>query len=264
MRKRLSMTGRSFRIAGAMHGLILALSLATTGCGRRLVPVAPQGTAAIALSGGGNTSMTYVARTGEGVLVIDLGWWGHAEGLHLALQQIGATPADVRHVFLTHSHRDHIGAWPMVADARFHVGASELPLLHGVREHGGWIARWADRLMPPELPAPARIAVQSFSRDTAFVVGSDTVYAYLVPGHTPGSAVYLFRGILFLGDAVTWSRTGGFRPAKRGFTDDRQSAIASLAKLWRRLPPGAARYVCTAHAHCAEFSPEFVDQVSAP
>ena len=167
-------------------------------------------------------------------------------------------------MFLTHSHRDHIAAWPLVAHARFHVGASERPLLVGGTEHEGWIARWADRLMPPKLPGPARLGVRTFSHDTAFVIGSDTLRAYLVPGHTPGSAVYLFRGILFLGDAVTWSRTQGFRPAKRGYTHDRRVAVASLAELWPRLPMGAVRFACTAHARCAAFSPDFVAQVSAP
>lgn len=245
--------------------LVLALPLAAASCSRAIVvPAAPRGTAAIALSGGSNTSMTYVARTEDGVVAIDLGWWGNAEGLRLALRRIGATPADVRHVFLTHSHRDHVAAWPVVAHARFHLGASERPLLHGETEHGGWIPRWADRLRPSTLPGPARVRVHPFARDTTFVVGSDTLYAYLVPGHTAGSAAYLFRGILFLGDAVTWSRAGGFRPAKRGFTHDRRAAIASLTELWRRLPPDAVRYACTAHAHCAAFTPDFVARVSAP
>lgn len=241
--------------------LMLALPLAV-GCGPRMVPLAPQGTAALSLTGGRNASMTYVARTANGVVAIDLGWWGNGDGLQLALQRIGATPADVRRVFLTHSHRDHVAAWPMVATATFHLGASERPLLHGKTEHGGWIPRWADRLMPPALPDPPRLRVHSFTRDTTFVIGSDTLYAYPVPGHTMGSAVYLFRGILFLGDAVTWSRIAGFRPAKRGYTDDRRVAIASLAELWRRLPAGAVRYACTAHAHCAEFSAGFVTEVS--
>jgi len=248
----------------AVRPLTLVLPLVVAGCGPRPVPLAPRGTAAIALSGGMNTSMTYVARTADGVLAIDLGWWGSADGLRLALRQIGATPADVRHVFLTHSHRDHIGAWPIVEHARFHLAAQERSLFHGEAAHGGWIPRWADRLVPPDLPGPAQVELQAFSRDTTFIIGSDTVYAYLVAGHTPGSAVYLFRGILFLGDAVTWSRAGGFRPAKRAFTDDRRAAVANLAGLWPRLPAGGVRYACTAHARCAAFSPEFVAHVSAP
>jgi hypothetical protein len=68
--------------------------------------------------------------------------------------------------------------------------------------------------------------------------------------------VYLFRGVLFVGDAMTFSHWRGFGPAKRGFTDDRSLAVRSLAALWARLPAGAVRYVCTAHAHCAAFTPD--------
>jgi glyoxylase-like metal-dependent hydrolase (beta-lactamase superfamily II) len=59
-----------------------------------------------------------------------------------------------------------------------------------------------------------------------FAVGADTVRAYVVPGHTAGSAAYLFRGVLFVGDAVTHTRAGGFAPARRGYSDDRRAAAA--------------------------------------
>lgn len=250
------------RMNGTKYVLFVALIIAASGCNRAVGPLMAPGKASVALSGGPNTSMIYVARTSDGVLAVDLGWWGHSRRLRNALRQIGAVPGDVRHVFMTHSHRDHIAAWPMVPQARFHVGAPERPLLHGDAEHGGWIARWADRLVPPALPDTAGLSVHAFSHDTTFVIGGDTLHAYMVPGHTAGSAVYLFRGILFLGDAVTYSRRDGFRPAKRGFTDDRREAAASLVELWRRLPEGAVRYACTAHAHCAAFSVEFTNQVS--
>lgn len=40
-----------------------------------------------------------------------------------------------------------------------------------------------------------------FSKDTVFVFGRDTLHAFLVAGHTAGSTAYLFRGVLFVGDA---------------------------------------------------------------
>jgi glyoxylase-like metal-dependent hydrolase (beta-lactamase superfamily II) len=105
------------------------------------------------------------------------------------------------------------------------------------------------------------IDVRTFSRDTAFVLGRDTLYAYLVPGHTAGSVVYLFRGVLFLGDAVTRTLWGGFASARRGYSDDARLAAANLATLWPRLPDGAVRYVCTAHAHCHSYSADFLRDV---
>ena len=218
--------------------------------------------AAVALTGGSNTSMIYLARTTEGVLAIDLGWWGHRQALTRALESLDATAADVRWVFLTHSHRDHVAAWPTVRRARFYVGGPEQPLLLGGTAYRGWIPRWAQRIKASRVPRPSELAVSAFSQDTIILVGADTVRAYLVPGHTPGSVVYLFRGVLFLGDAVTYSRRGGFAAAKRGFSDDPRAGAENLARLWARLPPDAVHYACTAHAHCAQFTPQFVADVA--
>jgi glyoxylase-like metal-dependent hydrolase (beta-lactamase superfamily II) len=241
---------------------VLLASTVSAGCHRSIAPPVEVGRSAVALSGGPNTSMMYLARTSEGLLAIDLGWWGQSRALSNALKNLDAKPTDIHWVFLTHTHRDHIAAWREVRHAHFVLAASEEARLFGETAHGGWIPRWADRLWPPSLPKPGDVATTGLTTDTAFVFGSDTLHAYLVPGHTPGSTVYLFRGVLFVGDAMTFSRWGGFGPAKRGFTDDRSTAVRSLSALWARLPAGAVRYVCTAHAHCVAFTADFVKVVS--
>lgn len=108
-------------------------------------------------------------------------------------------------------------------------------------------------IVPLAIPGSSAIALTG---------GADTLRALVVAGHTPGSAAYLFRGILFLGDAVTCSRRSGFRAAKRGFSDDTRIAATSLAQLWSRLPAGSVRFVCTAHAHCAPIDERFVSDVA--
>ena len=241
--------------------LLAALSAAAA-CGRSSAPpIVPQ-RAEVALTGGPNTSMIYLARTSDGVLAIDLGWWGHERTLDGALERLGAKAADVRWVFLTHSHRDHVAAWPAFRHAKFFMGFAEESLLVGSAMHDAVIPRLSERVKPSGLPRSGELDVQAFDGDTAFVVGGDTLRAYVVPGHTSGSAVYLFRGILFLGDAVTYSWWGGFAPAKRGVSDDRRAASENLAKLWPRLPEGLVRYACTAHARCATFNAEFVADVT--
>jgi glyoxylase-like metal-dependent hydrolase (beta-lactamase superfamily II) len=244
---------RRHRARIALLASVAAASVGS-GCGRAVAPLVVPRQSAVALTGGSNTSMIYLARTTDGVLAIDLGWWGQERTLARALASLGATPADVRWVFLTHSHRDHIAAWPAMRHARVYVGGAEQPLLVGAGGHGGWIPRLAERLAPSRLPGPGDLELHGIGQDTTLLLGADTLRAYPVAGHTPGSIVYLFRGVLFLGDAVTWSRWGGFAPAKRGFSADSRAAGRELARLWPRLPPGAVHYACTAHAHCAPFA----------
>jgi glyoxylase-like metal-dependent hydrolase (beta-lactamase superfamily II) len=72
-----------------------------------------------------------------------------------------------------------------------------------------------------------------------------------MPGHTAGSAAYLFRGVLFVGDAIAYTYLWGFRLAKRAFTLDWERNRESVASLWRRVAPYRVDWVCTAHAKCA-------------
>ena len=240
---------------------VLALALAAAGCNSRNPELAEGPRSAVALTGGLNTSMIYVARTDSGVIAIDLGWWGHRGPLTEALGRIRAEPSDVRRVFITHSHRDHIAGWPMVRSARFHMADAERARMLGTAAHQGWMVRVAEGLNSSELPDSTQISVRAFARDTVFVLGSDTLLAYVAPGHTAGSAVYLFRGVLFLGDAVTYLPFRGYRPAKAQFTDDSRQAMASLRALWPRVPLEKVRIMCTAHGECAPFTPDLLDYI---
>lgn len=238
--------------------------LAVVGCSPVPAPLQspPQRTAV--LTGGANRSMVFLAWTAEGVVVIDLGWFGAERQLRAGLAEIGARTSDVAAVFLTHSHRDHIGAWRLLRDAPFHLAAPEQPLLLGRAAHGGLIPRLADRLLPPDLPQEGELELRVFSSDTAFVFGSDTLRAFLVPGHTRGSAAYLFEGVLFAGDALARPPRRGFRSALPGYSDDVAQGSRSLADLWLRVAPFRVEYVCTAHAKCAPFTPALVRDTSLP
>src|SRR5688572_15612428 len=177
----------------------LAFALCALACTKDLQLIQSPPDAVAATTTGPWASMIYVARTDSGVIAIDLGWTGVEEVLPESLQQLGASASDVRFVFLTHAHRDHIAAWPLVRQARFGIAAAEVPGFTGEHAYAGWATKMGDELNEYPRPKPGELALMTFASDTAFVLGRDTVYAFPIPGHTPGSTAYLFRGILFGG-----------------------------------------------------------------
>ena len=195
--------------------------------------------------------MIYVARTDSGVMAIDLGWTGSEEALPRLLKAIDAAPADVRLVFLTHAHRDHIAAWPLVRRARFVLGRHEVPAFTGNGSYAGWAAKMGDELNTYPRPKDGELSLIAVGSDTAIVLGRDTVFAFPIPGHTPGSMAYLFRGILFGGDAINWRPGSGFQGARPEFSDSVAQSRESLRALWARLPLTRTSIMCSAHGKCA-------------
>lgn len=235
----------SLLAAGAVLFLLVGCTI-----GFRSIQERPDSGATV--TGGVWTSMIYAAHTAEGVVLIDLGWDGSGKALKSTLAEVAAEPEDVTSVFLTHSHRDHIAGWPMVRDARFHMAEAEVPYFLGEKSHQGTAPRLAS-VISPTLPERGELEITPFSRDTALVFGADTLRAFLVPGHTPGSAAYLFRGVVFAGDALSYTRLSGFRPARGMFSEDPDQARISLDSLWLRVEEHDPRYVCTAHAMCTDY-----------
>lgn len=246
-------------------GLSLALVLATlSACASGLPPEvhAPPRSMAIT-SAGPSQSMIHVTRTGAGLLLVDLGWWGVEGSLKDDLAALDAGVEDVHAVLVTHAHRDHIRAWPHVKHATFYMAEAEVDHFHGVALPEGWIPRVADQIVPPQRPAPGEVDVLTFSGDTAMVFGADTVLAFLVPGHTAGSTAYLIRDILFVGDAVAHTLTGGPQPALAVYSDDAALARESLHVLRARLRNLQVEptWICTAHARCEKGGDAFWERV---
>jgi glyoxylase-like metal-dependent hydrolase (beta-lactamase superfamily II) len=240
--------------------LLAALPLG--GCTYHLAALQQPGASVAFTTAGPWRSMVYAARTDSGVVLVDMGWLGAGHRLQGKLRALGAAPADVTDVFLTHSHRDHIAAWKTVRGARFHLWAPEAPLFVGARRHRDLPSRLAWRVFGRVGPRPGQVDVRPFSGDTAFVVGSDTIRAYAVPGHTAGSAAYLFRGVLFVGDAVARKPLRGYGGADPLFSMDTRLNRRSLVALFVRVPMERVRWVCNAHAKCARPEPRFIAKVT--
>jgi len=234
-------------------GVFCALLASGVACTHNLHLTPPPPRAAAIATAGPFTSMIFAARTDSGVFVIDLGWGRASSGLHEALATIDADTTDVHYAFLTHAHRDHIGAWSSVVRATFVMGRGEVPRFLGDSAYTGFAPRLGEALKDTPHPRAADVTIHALDGDTMFVFGRDTLHAYAVPGHTPGSTVYLFRETLFAGDAANYGALSGFRGALSIYSDDVDASHASMRALFARLDATGAhvRTLCTAHAKCA-------------
>ena len=241
------------RLRGARLALLcpLACGLWPLACTKDLQLIQDPPNAAAVTTTGPWASMIYVARTDSGVIAIDLGWSGYEEAMPRVLRTVNATPSDVRFVFLSHAHRDHIAAWPLVRHATFVIGAGEVPAFTCAAGYSGWAAKMGDELNTYPQPQPGELTVVAVTSDTAIALGRDTVFIFPIPGHTAGSVAFLFRGILFGGDAINWRPGSGFQGARPEFSDSIAQNRESLRALWDRLPDDRVRIVCSAHGKCA-------------
>jgi glyoxylase-like metal-dependent hydrolase (beta-lactamase superfamily II) len=242
--------------------IIPALLLALGGCTYNLAQVHEPGRAVAFATAGPWRSMVYAARTDSGVVMVDVGYTGAGGKLRGELRSLNAVPADVTDVFLTHSHRDHVWGWKAVRGARFHLWAPEQPLFEGTATHADLPSRSSRAVFGHVGPQPGEVEVRAFSGDTAFVIGGDTLRAYAVPGHTAGHAAYLFRGILFVGDAVARKPWRGYGGADPVFSHDTRLNRRSLLALFARVPMERVRWVCNAHAKCARPDERFIRKVT--
>jgi glyoxylase-like metal-dependent hydrolase (beta-lactamase superfamily II) len=144
-------------------------------------------------------SLVVAARVGNKVVLFDAGMDEQGRAVDALLKFLKASRADVSDIFLTHGHPDHIAAVNLFPTARVHAGAAD----------AGWLAG-AER---PTLPMP-RVMMAIMPTTTARLTDplegpsevkledGRAVRCLPVPGHTPGSYVYLFDGVLIVGDIM--------------------------------------------------------------
>jgi glyoxylase-like metal-dependent hydrolase (beta-lactamase superfamily II) len=199
----------------------------------------------------------YLIEDPGGLVLIDAGVPAHREQLDGLLADLGRSPADVRAVLLTHGHLDHTGlAHPLQqAGADVWVQQRDAAILHDGPRSGNRHAKPERSMLPYLLRRPSALALPlQLARSGAFTApaiqdtrafDADRVLedvpgapqAVALPGHTPGSAAYLFadRGLLFTGDALVtedaFSGRTGPTIVSRCFTHDSQAALAALDRL---------------------------------
>ena len=200
----------------------------------------------------------YLIEDPDGLTLVDSGMPAHLEQLRGLLTGLGRSLSDIRAVLLTHGHLDHTGLAHTLqqAGADIWVQRQDAPILHDGPRSGTRHAKPERSMLPyllrrpstigrtlfqtarsGALTAPAVKTTRDFDTDQVLQEVPGAPQAVTVPGHTSGSAAYLFadRGLLFTGDALV---NGDLLVGRAGpsivsgcFTHDSKAALAALDRL---------------------------------
>lgn len=196
---------------------------------------------------------TYGVRFGSDVLLFDAGMDPEARPLRAMLDALVAEPRDVKHLFLTHGHSDHVAGAPTLiaewkAPAVLEVGLKDAGLLAGKVPQGKELVTSVTRAFFPY--RPFRVTSGIATR-TAFPIGASrqNVEAIPFPGHTPGSFLYVFNGVLVAGDSLHYV-DGKLQLPPGMFTADEPELRRNIARLPQLLAGLDVQVVCTGHGGC--------------
>jgi glyoxylase-like metal-dependent hydrolase (beta-lactamase superfamily II) len=188
----------------------------------------------------------YVLPAGDGqVALVDCGADATGAAIERELGRRGLSDDAVAAIFLTHGHRDHIAACRRFTRARVYSFADEVPIIEGRATARGPLPRLRGPVPASQAPRVTDVLVDGAS----VKVGALTVRAFVAPGHTAGSGVFLANGVLYVGDSAAVDRSGRLRGAPWIFSDDQSQNLASLRRLQRTLAPERARIRALAFGH---------------
>jgi glyoxylase-like metal-dependent hydrolase (beta-lactamase superfamily II) len=143
------------------------------------------------------------ARVGGKVVLFDAGMDEQGRAIDALLGFLKASRGDVSDIFLTHGHPDHIAGVNLFPAARVHAGAADAGWLAGTERPTLLLPRLMTAIMPT---VRARLTDPLAGVTEVKLAEGKVVRCLPAPGHTPGSYVYLYDGVLIVGDIMRLTR----------------------------------------------------------
>jgi glyoxylase-like metal-dependent hydrolase (beta-lactamase superfamily II) len=188
----------------------------------------------------------YLLPSSGGASLVDCGDDAKGAAILEELKKRSLGPDDVKAIFLTHGHPDHIASCHLFTKAEVYAFAGDVDIAAGKARSRGFLPRMFDT------PEEKRIKVtQTLTDGQVVTVGDRQVLAFAVPGHTTGSAVFLSNGLLMMGDNAQVEVEGALRPAMKLFSDDPELNAKSLQELAAKLKQRGDKVEMTAYGHSA-------------
>ena len=137
---------------------------------------------------GSMPASTHIIDTGEGLIMIDS---GYQHSLYMVIHNmhlLGLNPADIKYIFHTHGHIDHMGATRALVEltgATTVIGEADRDYVNGTRN-----LSWADEL---EIRHFGNFEPDILLKDgDEITLGNTTIKAIATPGHTEGAMSFFF------------------------------------------------------------------------
>ncbi len=183
---------------------------------------------------------------GNDVALIDCGNDPDAKAILAELKRRGSDRESVKEIFLTHGHGDHTAGCHQFPNADVMAFPGDIELAAGTKGGPGLITKQFKN-------GPLqRVTVTHPLHDGSTIqLGDLSVRVFAIPGHTDGSAAYLARGVLYLGDSATNRKDGTFAGAAKVTSVDSAQNHASLRALWKRIEAEHLEVKFLAPAHSA-------------
>lgn len=171
-------------------------------------------------------SLAWILRTRTGAVLIDAGEDRSAPRLLAELRRQGLTVQQIHTILLTHAHPDHWGGVVAFPKARVYAGVGDIPLLLGAAKLHGPLSGVLGGMMPPALTQ-----VESAVDGQVLSLDGEEVRIVALPGHTPGTTAYLWKDLLFSGDALLGRGEDKVVLAPWVFSESQDQARESLDRL---------------------------------
>ena len=176
------------------------------------------------------------------VALVDAGNDPQAKAIISALARRSLGADAVTAILLTHGDRDHIAGVAAFPRAMVMALEADIALAEG-RELRSFFRFFGS-------PRPNGIKVgRPLHPGESLTLGDLVVRVFAVPGHTKGSAAFLMRGVLFLGDSADVTKDGKLAAGRWLFTDNPAENRASLRQLAREIQPWSGEVKAIACAH---------------
>lgn len=170
------------------------------------------------------THVYLVQDTADSWTLIDTGLPGSDRAILAYLQKIQLPPGRIRHILLTHLHRDHTGSLRRMAG------------LTKARTYAHWLEAAFIAIDPPYdgpgTPPAEPFVVDERLKDGDTVDSAGGLTVFHTPGHTPGHVAYYQRErrILFSGD-LFFGEGKGIVLTVPDFTHHTASALVSARRV---------------------------------